>query len=97
MTFCISIISIRNEKNIKMKKGNVGREGNIELNLKIIWALPKKYVSPCGPHLNSTWDPHEQCAGAPRGTRVNSARPHMNSAQAHVGPELTGGQQFLAR
>jgi len=38
MTFCISIISIRNEKNIKMKKGNVGREGSIELNLKIMWA-----------------------------------------------------------
>ena len=41
MTFCISIISIRNEKNIKMKKGNVGREGSIELSLKIMWAPPK--------------------------------------------------------
>ena len=41
MTFCISIISIRNEKNIKMKKGIVGREGSIELNLKIMWGPPK--------------------------------------------------------
>jgi len=36
MTFCISIISIRKEKNKKkMKKGNVEREGSIELNLKL--------------------------------------------------------------
>ena len=41
MTFCISIISIRNEKNIKMKKDNVGREGSIELNLKITWVPPE--------------------------------------------------------
>ena len=41
MTFCILIISIKNEKNIKMKKGNVGREGSIELNLKIMWVPPE--------------------------------------------------------
>ena len=67
-----------------MKKGNVGREGSIELSLKIMWAPSKQYVGPCGSHLNSTWDPHEQCTG-PTGTRVNSARAHMNSARAPRG------------
>ena len=76
-----------------MKKGNVEREGSIELNLKITWIPRGSHLNsmwvPCGSHLNSTWDPHGQYAGptwdpraqctGPRGTRVNSAR-------AHVGP-----------